>query len=43
MTLLMAEQDPVTSKYRTSDKLLEAQGKMLLILPSSEVRVGSGN
>ena len=23
----MAEQDPVTSKYRASDKLLEAQGQ----------------
>lgn len=27
MTLLMAEQDPVTTKYRASDKLLEAGGQ----------------
>ena len=27
MSLLTAEQDPVTSKYRASDKLSEAQGQ----------------
>ena len=27
MTLLMAEQDPITTKYRASDKFLEAEGQ----------------